>query len=150
MKVKAHKRQLRQTGSVVVEMAVVVPLLILVLLSVAETGRAMYQYNQLLLAVRNGARYFAISADPGPADFAGAQNLVVYGNVGGLGRPILPDFNPDDVTPALVGADYVSIDASYSFAFLWGNPLAAIRKIYGVGSIPLTLNASITMQIAAP
>ena len=49
----------RQHGIATVELAIVAPILLLILLGVAEMGRALFQYNTLSKAVRDSARYYS-------------------------------------------------------------------------------------------
>ncbi len=138
-----------ETGLVFVETALFTVFMLLIVLSIAELGRAFYQYNQLIIATRNATRYFAMSANPGPADTVGAQNLLVFGNLNGAGEPILPNLQTGDVTP-IVGATNVNVSASYSFQFLPGNPLANVNALFGVSSNAITLNTSLDMPIFTP
>ena len=49
----------RQKGVAALELAIAVPVLLLLLLASAELGRAFYQYNTLTKSVRDGARYLS-------------------------------------------------------------------------------------------
>jgi Flp pilus assembly protein TadG len=46
-------------GTVMVELAIILPLLLLLLFGVTELGRALYQQNILTQAVELGGRYLA-------------------------------------------------------------------------------------------
>ncbi len=84
---------IRQRGSAVVELAIVLPLLLLIFLGTAEFGRALFQYNTLTKAVRDGARYISqhsLKGSTGVVDVPSSavavvetKNLVVYGIKGG-------------------------------------------------------------------
>lgn len=67
----------RQGGAALVELALVLPLLMLLTLITTEFGRAMYQYNTITKSVRDAVRYLSVQA-PG-TQIAQAKNLVVYG-----------------------------------------------------------------------
>ncbi|WP_052700591.1 TadE/TadG family type IV pilus assembly protein [Methylocucumis oryzae] len=138
-----------ESGLILVETALFTMFILLIVLSIAEVGRAFYQYNQLVIATRNATRYFAVSANPGPADTVGAQNLLVFGNVIGAGDAILPNLQTSDVAP-VVGGNFVNVSASYTFNFLPGNPLANITALFGSSIPALTLNTSLSMQIFTP
>ena len=51
-------------GAVAVEFALVLPLLMLLVFGIIDFGRAYYTLNQVISAVREGARYAAVLEDP--------------------------------------------------------------------------------------
>jgi Flp pilus assembly protein TadG len=59
-----------EKGATAVEMAIVLPLLILILLGIMEFGRAFYVQISLSQAAREGARYAAIQYDEAGYDAA--------------------------------------------------------------------------------
>lgn len=88
-----------------VELAIVLPLLLMLLFGITELGRALYQQNSLYKAVGAGARYLAranrvLDAQDNCATqgtwtskLAAAQNLVIYGHTTGTGTPLLPNLD---------------------------------------------------------
>jgi Flp pilus assembly protein TadG len=76
----------RQHGVALVEFAFVLPLLLVLSLTSAELGRAVYRYNTTAKAVRDAVRYLSVQT-PG-THIADARNLILYGNVAGTG-PLL-------------------------------------------------------------
>jgi len=66
-----------QRGVALVELAFVLPVLLVMTFIVTEFGRAIYQYNTLTKSVRDAARYLTIQTPN--TNIAQAQNLVVYG-----------------------------------------------------------------------
>ena len=58
----AEKLKTRQRGAVLVEMALVTPILLVLLLVTADLTRAFINHNTVTKAVRNGARYVAANA----------------------------------------------------------------------------------------
>ena len=91
-----HNR--KQKGQSLVEFALVVPFLLLVAVGTIEIGRAYFTYNTLSKAVREGARYMSGHAYDSALEFPNVQNMVVYGNTGGSGSPILPGLTTGMVT----------------------------------------------------
>ncbi|MEW5978881.1 MAG: TadE/TadG family type IV pilus assembly protein [Acidobacteriota bacterium] len=86
----------RQRGQSMVELAMVLPFLLLLVAGIIEFGRAYYQYNTLSKAVRVAARY--MSSRPWLAnERTNATRMVVYGNVDGTGSPILPGLSTSNV-----------------------------------------------------
>jgi Flp pilus assembly protein TadG len=76
-----------ERGTQLVELAIVLPVAVLLLASIAEFGRFFHTYTTLSKATRAGARYL-ISQQPGTKD-AAAQNLVVYGSTTGGTKPVV-------------------------------------------------------------
>ncbi len=77
-----------EQGVAVIELALVLPLLLLLSLLTTEMGRAFYHYGVLTQSVREGVRHLSRQL-PGQG-VATARNLVVYGNPEGTGAPVLP------------------------------------------------------------
>lgn len=65
-------RRLRrdQHGAVLVEFAIVIPILLLVVWAIIDFARAYYTINSLATAVREGARYAAVQEDPTASEAA--------------------------------------------------------------------------------
>jgi Flp pilus assembly protein TadG len=92
--------------------------------AVAEFGRYFYEYSTAAKAARVGARFLASkSVNSGTNYELQAKNLVVYGNIGGTGSPVLPGMTianvdvqyggatgvPDTVTVNIVSYQHQSI-----------------------------------------
>jgi hypothetical protein len=150
-----------QQGLATVELAIVLPVLLLLMLAVAELGRLLYQYGTLTKAVQDGARYLSATArlgstqvidlTNGPHDER-ARNLVVYGALAPTGSPVLPHFSTEDVVAECLGGggwcphvDHISVRASYTYRPLVG----AVLPTFGFGepiAFEFTLHASATMR----
>ncbi len=76
-----------ERGVQLVELAIVLPIFVILFAATAEFGRYFYEYTTLAKASRAGARYLATSAVNSTQD-ATARNIVVYGNPAGTGSPI--------------------------------------------------------------
>ena len=143
----------RQRGLATVEMAIGLPVLLLLLLATAEFGRMLSQYDTLTKAVRDGARYAASVSSLGttglvyitPAIQTAVANLVVSGNVNGTGTPLLPGLTAADVTVSAVNSLYVEVSVSYPYEPMLGVTLPT----FGLGQpIPIdpTLTATSVMR----
>jgi Flp pilus assembly protein TadG len=86
-----------ERGVQLAELAIVMPILILLFAVTAEFGRYFYEYTTLAKAARIGARYLA-TACVKPGEDANAQNLVVYGNAAGTGSPVIAGLTPGKIT----------------------------------------------------
>lgn len=80
----------RQAGTAAIELAILATVLVPLTLGVTELGRAMYEYNSLVKATRDAARYLS-SQGPGDAtDIGIAQCLAVHGTRDCSGSALLP------------------------------------------------------------
>lgn len=88
-----------EQGVQLLELALVLPIMLLLFAGVAEFGRYFYEYTTLAKGARLGARYLANkSVTSGKVDWKGnAKSLVIYGNIAGTGDPILPGLEPGNV-----------------------------------------------------
>lgn len=149
-----------QKGVAIVEFTIVLPLLLLLMLAIAEFGRALYQYNTLIKAVRDGARFMSENAFlgdsrlPNPAALTEVKRLVAYGAIGAAtcgaygACQDLPGFTAAQVnTPPpyqdAAGDYYVTVSSSaYTYQPMLGNllPLTSI-------AVNIPLRASTTMRV---
>ena len=94
-KIKSFKRDDR--GLQLVELAITLPIMVLLFAAAAEFGRYFQEYTTLAKGSRVAARYLATACING-ADDSAAKNLVVYGNVAGTGSPIVNGLATTNVT----------------------------------------------------
>jgi hypothetical protein len=128
----------RNQGLAAVEMAIVLPVMLFLMLACAEIGRAMYQYNALTKAVRNGAIYLGqVALNPGtqimdltPAKIAAMKNIIVFGSPVEGGTAVIPGFStanvPSPPAPPL-GATNVTVSASLSYSPLFTGGIPNFR-----------------------
>lgn len=85
--------QSRIKGVVAVELAILMVPLMMLAFGAVEFGRAIYHYNTLAKAVRDGARLLAQN-NPADASYAARQNearcLVMHGNIDCTGPTLVP------------------------------------------------------------
>ena len=86
-----------ERGVQLVELAIVLPIFVILFAATAEFARYFYEYTTLAKASRAGARYLATSAVNAAEDTT-AKNIVVYGNSAGTGSPVLPGITTANVT----------------------------------------------------
>ena len=94
-----------ERGIQLVELAIVIPLLILLFAAAAEFGRYFQEHTTLAKGTRIAVRYLA-TADTFGGDDLTAKKLVVYGNLAGTGSPIVPGLtvaNVDIIRKNLAG-----------------------------------------------
>lgn len=88
-----------EQGVQLVELAIVLPIMLLLFASLGEFGRYFYEYSTAAKGARLGARYLASKSATSTATGweAIAKNIVVYGNAAGEGDPILPGMTTANV-----------------------------------------------------
>ena len=86
-----------ERGVQLAELAIVLPLLMIMFAATAEFGRYFYAYSTLAKGTRVGARYLATACVKSYED-TNAKNIVVYGNAAGTGTPILPGLDATHIT----------------------------------------------------
>ena len=78
----------KQRGAAAIEMAILVFPVAILAFGMTELGRALYYYNQVVAATRDGARYLSTRGrGEGEAE---ARCLVVHGNPACSGAPLVP------------------------------------------------------------
>ena len=66
MRRRRFRRFLRnENGSIIVETALMITILLLLTFGIVDMGRALYVSNTLILAARDGARWAVVHADDG-------------------------------------------------------------------------------------
>ncbi len=85
-----------ERGTQLVELAIVLPLLLIMFGATAEFGRFFYTYHTLAKGTRAAARFLTTAPISTESD-AKAQNLVVYGNTAGTGEAIISGLIPENV-----------------------------------------------------
>lgn len=146
-----HRRTCR--GIATLEMAIALPVLLLIMMATVEIGRLLAQYDALTKSVRGAARYLASNALLGttgvvsisPQVQTATANLAVTGNVNGTGGALLPGLVAANITVSNQGGGYVAVSAAYTYRPLLGARLPT----FGNGA-PVTLgfplNATVVMR----
>lgn len=142
-----------QRGLAMVEFVVGTPVLFLLMYAICELGNALVQYSVLTDAIRDADRYLAANALLGstgvvtlsPTITAATQNLVVYGNVAGVGNPLLPGLAPGQVRLAADANNNVSVDVSYPYQSIFGGRLPYFVRPGGIDTGAFRLRAFTSM-----
>ncbi len=85
-----------EAGTQLAELAIVIPILLVLFAATAEFGRYFYEYSTLSKAARMGTRYL-VTAKVNTIEKDKAKNLVVYGNPAGTGTPLIQGLTTDHV-----------------------------------------------------
>jgi Flp pilus assembly protein TadG len=155
MRLLESKSNGKQRGIAMTEFAIVVPIFLLLMLATAELGRALYQYNTLTKAVRDGARYLSVHAleagVTGPdkidaADKTAAANLVAYGTVTEGDEPLLPGLSAGDVTCEAIDDENVRCAAEYVYTPIFAGGLPTFGFGSGTLNTLFTFTSAVTMR----
>jgi Flp pilus assembly protein TadG len=137
-----------EEGVQLAELAIVLPIFLLLFAATAEFGRFFYAYSTLSKASRAGARYL-VSAPIDGSDDAKAKKLVAYGNEAGTGNPVITDFQTTNVTITRtnLGADARTVKVAVT-GFKY-KPLFDLGKMLKQPALSLNvdLSPSVTMRV---
>ena len=137
-----------ERGAQLVELAIVLPLFLVMFAATAEFGRFFYEYTTLAKAARAGTRYLITAPSSAKSDTE-AKNIVVYGNPAGTGAPLVDGITTANVSvtktggvPVLPETVTVSIDG-YKY-----KPIFDVGKLLNISALSLNVNVkpSVTMR----
>lgn len=86
-----------QGGSALIEFTILAPLLLSLVLGIAEFGRFLYQYQMVLEGLRDAARYLARLDANDPTNQSNAANLATRGTIDGSGDPRVDGWSAADI-----------------------------------------------------
>lgn len=151
-----HKPKYKQHGAIIVEFAVILPLLAVLAIGVSELGTAFFALNTLNKAVRDGARLKTYSMDPYlPPSVTPLTDDQIKAQVQSVmnGLPkfyVANSINPLDITtPLISGLQHARVTATYNHQLLMGQLLGALLSLFGGSfnaSIPLSAEATMRVQ----
>ena len=130
-----------ESGTELVELAIVLPVLLVLFAATAEFGRFFYTYQTLAKSTRSAARYITTGVTEGSAADDKAANLAVYGNTAGTGDPLVAGLDTAHVTITRTGSPVpervkVEIDG---FRY---QPVFDLGKFTGNASLSLAIDVS--------
>lgn len=125
MKLQRFRRDER--GAAAVEFALVLPLLLTLVFGVIDFGRALFAFNYLTAAVREGGRFAAVQATTS-SEAAVRSRMVDY--LQGIKTLALPDVAPASITAAPLATDPHAIKVSISNYVL--QPITPIPALLGI------------------
>ena len=150
-----HRFRGDERGVQLVEVAIVIPILLMLFAAVGEFGRYFYEYTTMAKAARVGARFMTTkSIDSVSTNWVAAtKNLVVYGNTAGSGNPVLPGLTVNNVNVQFAGGTYsngngVPTSVTISFVNYKHKPVFDLGKLTKIKNLSLNVDVkpSITMR----
>ena len=134
-----------ESGQALIEMALTLPLLLLICVGIFEFGRAYQTWEVLTNAAREGAR---VAVLPSAANGTVDARVREYLAMGGLAADdsVQVAVNPTTVSMGAAGSTSASeVVVSYPFSFIVLKPIAALVSGNSIAS-SLLLSASVTMR----
>ena len=131
-----------ERGTQLVELAIVLPVVLMLMGAAAEFGRFFYTYQTLAKATRAGARYLMTESAAGTSDDR-AKSLVVYGNQTGTGTPVVSGLTNANILVTRTGGstafpERVTVRIQgYTY-----QPLFDLGKLVGKPSLSLRVQVS--------
>jgi hypothetical protein len=120
----------KERGQELVEYALILPIMMLILMSILDLGRAVYYYSAIHNSAREGARYGIIN----PEDPAGIEAVV---------RNKAVVLNPTDLTVVIILPDEDTVQVTVTYQFTAITPIAGIL----LGENVITLGSRAAMRI---
>jgi len=143
-----HRFARDERGTQLIELAIVLPLFLVLFGAAAEYGRYFYEYTTLDKAARAGSRYLT-NKPVSAAEDAKARNIVVYGNAAGTGTPIVKGLTPAHVVITRAGgATSVPQTVTVQISGYKYQPVFDLGKLINAPSLSLNVDVkpSVTMR----
>jgi hypothetical protein len=137
-----HRFNRDESGVQLVEVAIVIPILLVLFAATAEFGRYFYEYTTLAKAARVGARYLSTMPTVAAEDTA-ARNIVVYGNPTGSGAPILPGLATTHVVITREGGPIASVPDTIRIQIIGYKH----QPIFNLGALTNTASLSLNIDV---
>lgn len=137
-----------ERGTQLIELAIVLPIFLVVFGAAAEYGRYFYEYTTLDKAARAGSRYLTIKPVSGAEDDK-ARNIVVYGNAAGTGSPLVKGLTTAHVVITRQGgAASVPQTVTVQISGYKYQPVFDLGKLINVSTLSLNVDVkpSVTMR----
>jgi hypothetical protein len=140
----------RERGSQLVELAITLPIMLMLMGGAAEFGRFFYTYTTLANAVRSGARHACKWEIGSSWTIPETRNMVVYGDYSDTSHgPILPGLSTANVQVTANGPSPHAIQSvTVSITGYTYTPLFDLGKLTGIKALSLNIpmNATATMK----
>jgi hypothetical protein len=140
----------KERGTQILELAIALPVMLMLLGAVGEFGRFFYTYSALENAVRAGARHACKWERNASWTIPETTKMVVYGDYSNTSNgPILPGLTTSNVVVQANGPSVNNIDSvTVSIVNYQYVPLFDLGRMTGIPSLTLNIpmNASATMH----
>lgn len=136
----------RDRGSQLVELAITLPIIIMLMGAGAEFGRFFYTYTTLTNAVRSGARHASKWEIGSSWTVPETRNMVVYGDYSNTSNgPVVPGLTTGNVKVTANGPSPHAIQSvTVSIINYQYTPIFDLGKLTGISSLSLKINMNAT------
>jgi Flp pilus assembly protein TadG len=140
------QRKRQERGAALIEMALTLPLLLLLSIGIFEFGRAFQHWQVLTNATREGAR---IATLPGVTDDAVTTRVRTYmeaGSLTGFASNLVTIARDGEISIGATTASASTVTINYPFEFIVLQPIA--QMVVGGSEVgaPITMTVSATMR----
>ncbi len=125
------KRRSRSKGQSIAELAISLPLLLLMMLGTIDLGRAYFDYIQMRNGAFEGARY----GSQNPTDSTGIKNMVMSH---GVPSDVNVSSTPSGDYDTIGGDATISVSVSRTFTPI---TLSFLQRFFGLGSFKMNCTA---------
>jgi Flp pilus assembly protein TadG len=135
-----------ERGAALLEMALTLPLMLLVSIGIVEFGRAYQTWQVLTNAAREGAR---IAVLPGTSDASVTTRVLTYLSDGQVTNSATATVNITRDNPIAIGTGTVTasrVTVNYPFTFIVLQPIARLVSPQSTVGAPLTMTVSALMR----
>jgi Flp pilus assembly protein TadG len=137
----------RERGAELIEVAITLPILLLISVGIFEFGRAFQTWEVLTNAAREGAR---VAVLPGAASNAAETRARAYMQAGMLTNEPSATVSVDQNVSVSIGggqnATASRVTVNYPFSFVVLNPVARLVNPNATAGAPITITTSTTMR----
>jgi hypothetical protein len=137
-----------ESGIQLVELAIVLPIFLMLFGATAEFGRFFYEYTSAAKAARSGARYLASNCVSAGEDLK-AKNLAVYGSLTATGTPVVYGLGTGNIGITKEGpVPKIPETVTVSIVDFKHQPIFDLGKMINVPSLSLNIDVkpSVTMR----
>src|SRR5882757_6573578 len=136
-----------ESGVQLVELAIVLPVFLLLFAAIAEFSCYFYEYTTLAKATRVGARYLATAAVKSAED-TNAKNIIVFGNAAGTGTPILTGLATSNVKISRTGGtSTVPLTVSVQIIGFKHQPILDLGKLMKIPTLSMNVDVKPTVTM---
>lgn len=124
-------------GAAAVEFALVLPILVVLVFGIVDFGRALFAYNYLTSAVREGGRFAAVQGSASAQAAVQARMVDYLGQLNSLALPAVPAAKITSVPDNLVNPRYITVTITdYELA-----PITPIPALLGISTFRFSPSA---------
>jgi Flp pilus assembly protein TadG len=135
-----------ERGAALLEMAITIPLLLLIAVAIFEFGRAYQTWQVLTNAAREAARYAVTPGSTGPNATLLSQQYMQNGALDNYSNAVV---TVNSNVPLPVGSG-TEITIQYPFEFMLLQPVAQLVVSGSMTGAPITMNVKAIMRNEAP